>query len=592
MGLKFNINRPPVNDDEINKNKNFEELVKQFKSQSLKKAQADETWWKNKKIKYSAVIAGITVVCTITYLSISNSKQTVKQDIDDKISTQKVTAKPSPKRCVNPPSKTLKLTYTTYKISTNKDAKLTHKSGTKITIPKNSLVNKSGRELVGEVTIEYKEMQDLGDVVLSGIPMDYDSSGIKFQFESAGMFDIRAYQNGEPVFVKPGKELEIQLVSNNSVDKFNQYYLDTLQHNWTYLKRDNLPSANLGDFKTNQTLAITQSKIKIEQLNQEITKVIPGKIDSVQRTCKKVIKALPTPTSPKKPVKSSNRPNFIIEASADDFPELAGYESMRFEVAPENTTYTKEMHDITWTDVKILPGPDKGKNYILQLSYRSRVEKLLVYPVLSGADYEKAQKNYQLQFEKYEVLREQRLAKETQLMNEMQVKQAEYLQQQQIKQAEYTKEKARLASIQRAKQQNELNALSGGMSNKTFTERLFRINQFGIYNSDCPHPQQNSNHIKPIFVFEGKEGFFVPDQVNLIDYDTKIVTMSGLQDGFDLGFSNDKNYSICLFRNDKVFICSKDNFKKTVESKSNKFNIVALPESANNVADFKKALEL
>lgn len=592
MGLKFNINRPPVNDDEINKNKNFEELVKQFKSQSLKKAQADETWWKNKKIKYSAVIAGVTVVCTITYLSITNLKQTTKQPANDKIVTQKIFTKSSSKRCVNPPSKTLKLNSSSYKINPDKEAKLTQVNGTKITIPKSCLVNKRGQELVGEVTIEYTEMKDLGDVILSGIPMHYDSAGIKFQFESAGMFDIRAYQNGEQVYVKQGKEISVQLVSNNTVDKFNQYYLDTLQNNWRYLKRDNLPLTIPSDFKSNKTRAIAESERKITQLHQEITEVIPNKIDSVERRYTKIIKALPAPISPKKVAKSSARPNFIIEASTDDFPELAGYESMRFEVAPENTNYTKDMHDITWTDVKILPGPDKGRNYILQLTHRSRVEKLLVYPVLSGADYEKAQRNYQLQFEKYEALREQRLAKETQLMNEMKVKQAEYIQQQQLKQVEYAKEKARLASIQRAKQQNELNALSGGMSNKTFTERLFRINQFGIYNSDCPHPQQNTNRIKPIFVFEGKEGFFVPDHVNLIDYDTKIVTMSGLQEGFELAFSDGKNYSICLFKRDKVFICNKESFKKTVEGNTTKFTIVALPESANNVADFKKALEL
>jgi hypothetical protein len=67
MSLKFNIDRPKVSDEEISKHQNFQKLVEQFKQQSLKKAQGDETWWKDKKIRYSTVIAVITFVCTVTY---------------------------------------------------------------------------------------------------------------------------------------------------------------------------------------------------------------------------------------------------------------------------------------------------------------------------------------------------------------------------------------------------------------------------------------------------------------------------------------------------------------------------------------------
>lgn len=37
MSIKFNIDRPKISDQEINKNKNFNELVEQFKQHSLKK---------------------------------------------------------------------------------------------------------------------------------------------------------------------------------------------------------------------------------------------------------------------------------------------------------------------------------------------------------------------------------------------------------------------------------------------------------------------------------------------------------------------------------------------------------------------------
>ena len=79
MSLQFNLNRPPLGDDKINKAKDFDALEKKFKAKSLKKAQGDESWWKNKKIRYSTIIAGATVVCTITYQSIIKNNKTQNQ---------------------------------------------------------------------------------------------------------------------------------------------------------------------------------------------------------------------------------------------------------------------------------------------------------------------------------------------------------------------------------------------------------------------------------------------------------------------------------------------------------------------------------
>src|SRR5436190_18860901 len=86
MDLKFNIDRPKVSDEEIKKNQNFNTLVEQFKKQSLKKARGDESWRRNKLVRYSTVIAGITVVCTVTYITLQNYKKN-KATTYDKIST-------------------------------------------------------------------------------------------------------------------------------------------------------------------------------------------------------------------------------------------------------------------------------------------------------------------------------------------------------------------------------------------------------------------------------------------------------------------------------------------------------------------------
>ena len=57
MGTKFNLDRKPVTDEEINSHKDFGELVNKFKKQSIEKARSDVNFLKNKKATYSAIIA-------------------------------------------------------------------------------------------------------------------------------------------------------------------------------------------------------------------------------------------------------------------------------------------------------------------------------------------------------------------------------------------------------------------------------------------------------------------------------------------------------------------------------------------------------
>jgi hypothetical protein len=50
--------------------------------------------------------------------------------------------------------------------------------------------------------------------------------------------------------------------------------------------------------------------------------------------------------------------------------------------------------------------------------------------------------------------------------------------------------------------------------------------------------------------------------------------------------------SLCVFNKNKVFICSKNMFKKTTEAEDGKFMVSPLPGESENLVDFKKALEI
>lgn len=589
MSLKFNINREKISDDEIKKHQDFDSLVKQFKEQSLKKARGDESWWKNKKIQYATIIAGVTVICTITYQSLTKQQaQPQKHETTSTLSSTK-TSTASNKPFILAPSPKLRVPYSTYRVNAAKGGTITHPSKTKVHIPQNSFVNKAGDAISGEVTIEYREFHDVGDIVLSGIPMRYDSAGTAYQFESAGMFDIKGSQNGEPVFIKPGKKIEVDLASLSAEQKFNQYYLDTLAQNWQYLKKDQaqiLPLENV----TNAASTSAASP-KMLALKQQIEKVIPRQIDSVKTVCQTKITRLPMVREPLKPSRPNpSRPNFKIDGSYADYPELAAFDNVLFEVGAENRNYSKELHDITWSDLKISQGPDKGKNYILTLIYRNRSEKLIVYPVLTGVDLEKAQKMYQDKFEEYTEKSEQRKADEARLIREMEQKEAALLESQRQKQKELDNERIRLMNQSKMMEARNLADEFGSLSNSVRARRIFEVSQFGIYNSDCPHPQLAGQSIKPVFMFNNKP--VLPGQSFLIDYDTKSVMGLNAEKGFEFVCKPGNRYALCVFRGQELYLCKATDLENSLANHQNTFALSALPKGSDNLQDFKTFLEL
>lgn len=596
MEPKFNINRPKISDEEINKRKDFDRLLKEFKERSLKQAQGDESWRRNKKVQYSAIIAGLTVICTITLFTIANTKNKTaarNETLTTPPSHTTVAAAKTVKAAVKSPSVKLNVPYTSYRVSGANGGSVTHNKATKIKVPANSFVDKQGQDIRGDVTIEYREFHHPADIIVSGIPMTYDSAGHRYNLESAGMFDIRGYHNGEPVFIKPDKSLEVELASQNAENRFNQYYFDTVAGNWLYMKRDLAVATPLTRAAAAKLPgAAPPSSSLLTALKNDIEVTLPKRIDSVKVIYVKKVAQLPRPKSPLKPAApTKGRPTFKLDGSYNEFPELAAFDNVIFEVGPENTNYSKEFHSITWSDVNVKQGPDKGRNYYLNLTYRNRTERLVVYPVLTGTDLEKANDIYDDKLAQYDQLVEKRQADEKRLMDEMQAKQQAYMNQLKKKQEEYDREKMRQLARTSRDQESELASSFSQMSSTMRATRLFSISEFGIFNSDCPHPIPQQGDITPLFVL-GKNQPLRPDFVYLVDHTNRSVYNLSPANGLKLNYKTGNEYSICVFVQNRLYLCSKNDFKQTVQASSNKFLVTPLPQGADELADLKKALEI
>jgi hypothetical protein len=135
---------------------------------------------------------------------------------------------------IKPPFPNLDLPFTIFRAQADRDNKFDLPNGGHLKVPANAFVDANGQPITGEVELRYREMHNETDVFLTGIPMEFDSSG-RQQLETAGMFELRGAQNGQDIFVREGAKMEVRLASFTPENNFNAYFLDEKARNWKSL---------------------------------------------------------------------------------------------------------------------------------------------------------------------------------------------------------------------------------------------------------------------------------------------------------------------------------------------------------------------
>ncbi len=134
---------------------------------------------------------------------------------------------------VSPPEPDIK-EYEVFTVHPTQESKFTTRKGSTITVPPLAFTFPDGTICLEPVELKFSEYHNVAEIFLSGIPMMYDSAGVSYTFESAGMFDIRAYHQGQNLVLADQKEIGIDLVSN-AEGIYNFYYFDSTVNQWTYL---------------------------------------------------------------------------------------------------------------------------------------------------------------------------------------------------------------------------------------------------------------------------------------------------------------------------------------------------------------------
>lgn len=415
----YNINRnqEPLTDSDISKGQDFDGFMKAYSAKQ-------PSFFKTTKFYAIAAVTGVILIGG-TYLLTNNSETPAAEN----------------PAFIQPLFAGAENADTTLTVDAATGGMFFNSNGSIISVPQSAFLDSAGKPVSGAVELRYKEFHDPAKIFMAGIPMTYDSAGTQFHFESAGMIEISAWQNGKPLKVNPDSMIHVAIVSNSADDRFNTYYLDTAAKKWEYV---------------NDAKAVVYN---------------PPTVDS-GLTATATATVTEPPVAPK--IADKNKPSFAIAFDPNEFPELVTYKGVRFEVDENQTPYNKEDKKVAWEDV-VIKRMKNNVNFKVTFTTGSREAIYVTQPVVDQKDFAAAQKSWEERYAEYE--------KGVAFRAELEKKRADAMQL-----AMEEQDRHRLwvndTLAERARQMRAAANLQG--TTETMVMREFIISDFGIWNADCP----------------------------------------------------------------------------------------------------------
>ena len=412
---------------------------------------------------FSGGVAGVTIatVALVGYYFIKNGNNSLTSNSkNDSLAAKPFIAKPF---------RNMDVPYETISISSNCSHQLITKTGTILRIPDNAFVDSLGKPASFPVELKYREFRNPVDFFESGIPMNYDSNGVHYTFESAGMIELLANKDGKNLSLAKDKTIGVDMKSPTDNSNYNIYYLDTAKRNWVYKGKDLITSLNekqktatqngrninsdasSSNATTNKNEPLRDEIINTEDLNTATSKV---------------------PVVPAK----ANKGKYIFKLSVDlsDYPELNVYKNVMFQVDETSKKFDAKLYSVKWEKAKLNQSEKQG-TYSLMLSKNDTTVSIAVIPVFDEKSYATAISVYNQNISKLIVEKQER-----DKQNNLKIQTA-------------------LSSKNALQQTNDL--VNTVLSSEMTSLRTFELSSFGDWNCERPMPPINRNFtISPRFI--------------------------------------------------------------------------------------------
>jgi hypothetical protein len=352
---------------------------------------ATQSTSKDAKFNFKKIIKGLmaTAVAFIIAFVIFTIAKNKKTEIVNTNTSQLVSA-------IKPPMPAINVPYETFSYNAEIGDTLFTQNGSILIFPKNAVLNNKGEIVTGKIEIKTREFNDPLDYYMAGIPMAYDSAGVKYTFVSSGMIDIKAYQNNELLFVNPNAKPQLNLVSTNTERNTNLYILDTSTGQWINKGKDEV---NDLDVNSKKSFANSRTMDRAPKISEDNYK------NEQEKDVTTIVKPLP-------PQKASGKnPTIEIIIDPASFKELLAYNNLKFEVLDSETETVGEDSKTEWSNVELLHSAGSTK-YIAKFSAGNKTVQYEVKPVLEGKDYDAAVTVYNEKIKAYYDVQKNRIANE------------------------------------------------------------------------------------------------------------------------------------------------------------------------------------
>ncbi|MCK6641806.1 MAG: hypothetical protein L6Q81_17140 [Bacteroidia bacterium] len=414
----INRNRKPLTDADVQKGKNFDAFMNAYTAKK-------PSFFRTGKFYVLAAAAG-TVIAVGAYMLTGTSTPG---------NSTETTA------FINPLFEEARNPDTSFVVEAKEGALIMNNNGSMIQVPKKAFLDSAGNIIDGKVELRYREFHDAAKIFMAGIPMTYDSAGTQYHFESAGMIEITAWQNGKPLKTNPDSLIHVAMISNSDEDRFNTYYLDTTAKKWKYINDEKAVAFSLPteDSTSNSTVTTTPDA---------------------------------PPVPPK--VADKNKPSFAIAFDPAEFPELTSYKGVRFQVDESVTPYNKDDKKVAWEDV-VIERMKKADVLRVRFTAGSREAVYVTTPVVDEKDFAKAKASWEKRNAEYEAAVKAKAKREEELAKKNE-------------EAMLEKDRHRIwvNDTMAARALRMRMAANLQSSTQSMIMREFVISDFGIWNADCP----------------------------------------------------------------------------------------------------------
>lgn len=582
MKKKINIDRDPINGEEITSRMNFNQLLSNFPGYI--KLPFYKTGW------FITTVASVAVLVTVTAILFSNTNtNTNTKEIivsaSPPIATESIISYDEDTPCINPPIKKLDIQADSYYCENEVGGEFTHSSGSTIVVPKNAFVDINGNSLNGKIELRYREFHDPIDFMLSGIPMTYDSAGTEYTFESAGMIEIYGYQNGQPIELANDKPIRIEMHPKDGSNRFNLYELDTSSGYWEYKGKTELISEEIDE--STGAPAVTSQKLKDDLFSNLIKTKETIEVTKTELAIAKKKVLQHKKTEPSKPKSSINKDRqFDLDVDPKEFPELKNYSSITFEVDANDRNFSADVYEIEWEDIS-LSEKEKGKSYYLTLFKGSAKSTFSVFPIFEGDNYKKAMVKFNKNFSIYKKELDRRKAEE-EIVKEKLKKQMDLyetaLAAERTRKAAFEKNQAAYFAQVKETQKNK-----AGIQ---VVARAFEVTRFGTWNCDSPVDKPSGAKVNASFTDNVGLNLGLHN-VNLIEKNKNAIFTYDKSQFNNFKFNPEEENTIVAFTaNNDMAIIRPIYFKDMPKEKKHQFEMEIIDLKSMTVINVKEKLNL